>query len=188
MAIRGKWAQGLAGALSLAAISPASAAPALDLFYQRALMTSADQYCRLFAPDVAQALAASKAQARGAALRSGANAAELAVLEARAGAQAAAAGCRSPAIAAAADQVRQAFAGYANLDSMEFPGEIAGWTAERPADSADRWRVWQRVRFGWDVMVFGVVGHGVERPLAAVASFAFTVQRRPHPVRLRVEL
>ncbi|MEJ0064747.1 MAG: hypothetical protein WDM85_04365 [Caulobacteraceae bacterium] len=128
------------------------------------------------------ALAASKAQARGAALRSGADPAGLAALEAQAGA-AGAAGCQSANIAAAAQQVRSAFAGYAHLDHMDFPGEFASWLAERPAsDSETRWHASQRARFGWDVLLFGLAGHGADRPLTAVASFADGAQ--PYGARL----
>jgi hypothetical protein len=66
---------------------------------------------------------------------------------------------------------------------MDFPGELAGWTAERPpVDSIARWRVTQRERFGWDELLFGVVGRGAGRPLMAVASFADDAQ--PSSARL----
>ena len=183
MAIRSRLAQVAVATLGVLAVGPALAAsPAADLFYQRAVMTAADGACRLFAPDVATALAASKAQARGAALRSGADPAGLAAVEAQASA-AGAAGCHSPAIAAAADQVRAAFAGYAHLDHMDFHGEFTAWLAERPAsDTEPRWHASQRDRFGWDVMRFGLAGHGDDRPLTAVASFADGAQ--PYGARL----
>jgi hypothetical protein len=188
MAIRMRFAQAMAAAIGVAAIGalavgPALAAtPAANLFYQRAVMTAADGACRLFSPDVGAALAASKAQARGAALRSGADAAGLAAVEAQA-ASAGAAGCRSPEIAAAAEQVRAAFAGYARLDHMDFPGEFASWLAERPAQDTDtHWRAYQRDRFGWDVLEFGLAGHGADRPLTAVATFADGAQ--PYGARL----
>lgn len=158
-----------------------AATPAANLFYERALMTAADQACRLFAPDVAAALAAAKAQARGAALRSGADATSLSGLEAQADA-AGAAGCRSPGVLAAAAQVRTAFAGYASLGEMTFPGELSSWTASRPA--GDGWRVVQRDRFGWDLMLFGLAGHAADRPLIAAASFADGAQ--PYAARLVV--
>ncbi len=186
MAIGGRAALAAAAALCAAcgfwaamAGQAIAATPAANLFYERALMSAADQACRLFAPDVAAALAAAKAQARGAALRSGADAASLAGLEAQADA-AGVAGCRSPAVAAAAAQVRAAFAGYASMREMTFPGELSGWTASRPA--GDGWRVVQRDRFGWDVMLFGVAGHGPDRPLIAAASFADGAQ--PYGARL----
>jgi hypothetical protein len=181
---RSRAALAAAAALFAAAAGrPALAAtPAANLFYERALMTAADGACRLFAPDVSAALAAAKAQARGAALRSGADPASLAAPEAQAGA-AGASGCQSANFAAAAQQVRAAFAGYAHLDHMEFPGEFASWLAERPAsDTKTRWRASQRARFGWDVMLFGLAGHGADRPLTAVASFADGAQ--PYGARL----
>ena len=99
MAIGGRAARpaaALCAASPLRAGQALAATPAANLFYERALMAAADGACRLFAPDVSAALAASKAQARGAALRSGADAAALAGLEAQASA-AGAAGCGSPA-------------------------------------------------------------------------------------------
>lgn len=180
MAIGGRAARAAAlCAASLWAGQALAATPAANLFYERALMAAAGGACRLFAPDVAAALAAAKAQARSAALRSGADAASLAGLEAQASA-AGAASCRSPGVTAAAAQVRAAFAGYAALDELKFPGELSSWTASRPA--GDGWRVVQHDRFGWDVMLFGVAGHGDARPLIAAASFADGAQ--PYGARL----
>ncbi len=183
MAIRGGWAQALAAALALTAAGPALAATAADLFYERALMSAADASCHLFQPDVSAALAASLAQARGAALRSGADPASLDALAARASAAAAGAGCGSPSITAAAARVRDAFAGYAHLDQMEFPGELDSWTALRPADDGvAHWRVVQNDRFGWNELKFGVAGRGEARALMAVAEFADGA--RPYGARL----
>ena len=164
----------VAAALVLASAGAAWAGTsAAELFYERSVMTAADGACRLFAPDIGAALAAAKAQARGAALRSGVDPASLAGIETRAAAVADAAGCGSADIATAAARVRSAFEGYAHLERMQFPGEFAAWTAARPPiDAIAHWRVWQRDRFGWDTMRFGVVGRGAERPMMAVASFA----------------
>ena len=153
---------------------PAGAAtPAAELFYQRSVMTAADAACRLFTPPVSAMLAAAKAQARGAALRSGADAAGLALLEAQAEGQAHAWDCRSAGLAQAAARVRQAFDGFARLDEMRYPGERADWLAQRPADDRQvRWRLSQTVRCGWDRMVFGVAGREGTRALLAVANFA----------------
>jgi hypothetical protein len=66
---------------------------------------------------------------------------------------------------------------------MDFPGEFAAWVAERPpVETETRWRVSQRDRFGWDVMLFGLAGHGDDRPLTAVANFADGAQ--PYGARL----
>ncbi|HUZ12443.1 MAG TPA: hypothetical protein VMU93_06320 [Caulobacteraceae bacterium] len=167
----------------LTAGAPPAAAPAVDLFYQRSVMMAAGSVCRLFDAPLSAALAASKAQARGAALRSGVDGATLNRVEARAATVARGEGCASPQLAAAAAAVRSAFAGYANLDQMSFPGELQGWLAQRaPDDGSGRWRVSQRARFGWDVMVFGLVGKGPDRMLMAVANFADAA--RPYGARL----
>jgi hypothetical protein len=185
MGTRGKRAQALAVTLAFGLAAPTFAAPALDIYYQRSLMLAADGACRLFAPDVAQALAASAIQARSAAMRSGFGPADLATVQARAGADAVTAGCRSPAIAAAARQVQAAFVGYAKLGHMDFPGEFAGWSAERtPTGPYLEWRVSQHDRFGWDELLFGVAGRGSDRPLMAVANFADGAQ--PYAARLVV--
>jgi hypothetical protein len=183
LGIRGT-ARLVTAALALAAAGGAWAGtPASELYYQRSVMTAADGACRLFAPDIGAALAAAKAQARGAALRSGVDPASLAGIETRAIAVVGAAGCQSADIATAAARVRSAFEGYLHLDRMEYPGELAAWTAMRPPnDGIAHWRVYQRARFGWDAMMFGLVGHGPERPLMAVASFADDAQ--PSSARL----
>jgi hypothetical protein len=185
MATRSRLAQAAAAALGLLVVGPVAAgAPAADVFYERAVMTAADGQCRLFAPDVATALTAAKAQARGAALRSGDDPAALASAEAQASAAVAAAGCGSADIARAAQAVRAGFADYARLDHMDFPGDFAAWTAARPLSQTDvLWRASQRDRFGWDVMRFGLTGKGQDdRSLTAVASFADGAQ--PYAARL----
>jgi hypothetical protein len=185
MASSGKRAQGLANAiiLGLAIPSSAQATSAPDLFYERAMIAAADHACRLFSPLVAGALAAATAQARGAALRAGVTPSQLAQIEARANAAGAAAGCRSAALAAATRKVQAAFDGYASLERLEFPADASAWIAVRPANQAPNgWRVSQKGRFGWDAMMFGLVAHGRERPLMAVAVFADGAQ--PYAARL----
>jgi hypothetical protein len=185
MAIGKRLAQVVAalGALAVVASPALAASPAANLFYQRALMSAADGACRLFAPDVATALGAAKAQARGAALRSGADPAYLMQIEAQAGAAVAAAGCGSAAIVADAQRVRGAFAGFAALDHMDFPGDFAAWRAERPDPSDEaRWRASQRDRFGWDLMQFGLAAKGANQAVTAVARFADGAQ--PYGARL----
>lgn len=179
-----RWRRRLAlgAALALAAVPALAGGPA-DVYYERAVMTAADQSCRLFDPAVGAALSAATAQARGAALRSGIPAATLAAVQARASAVAAGAGCASPDIAVAAKRVRDGFEGYARLTSMRYPGDTADWLAERPADDAKaRWRLSQTVKFGWDQVTFGVAGRLGGRPLMAVAGFADGA--RPYAARL----
>jgi hypothetical protein len=173
-----------AGALALTAVSPAIGATAADLFYERAVMVAADEDCHLFQADVSGALSASLVQARGAALRSGMDAASLNDVAARANAIAANAGCGSPDIAVAAQRVRDGFSGYAHMGEMDFPGDLESWTARRPLPEtgAMHWRAWQHDRFGWDSVQFGIADHGEARPLMAVASFADGAQ--PYGARL----
>src|SRR4051812_17574997 len=90
---------------AIAAFAPLSAfAGVVDVFYERAVMTAADERCRLFTPPVASALAAGRVQARGAALRSGVSPESLDATEARARAAAMATSCASPDIALAANR------------------------------------------------------------------------------------
>jgi len=160
-------------AMALAAAPAARAAGASDLFYERTVMVAANSRCGLFAPPVASALAAAQAQARGAALRSGWDAAALRGLETRARSRADGADCASRDIAIAAGRVRSAFAGYAQLTRMTYPGDVASWTADRTAArGAAAWGLTQDVRFGWDRTVFGLAGRGQRRHLMAVAHFA----------------
>ena len=64
-------------AIAVLVVPTLAHATAVDAFYERAVMTAADQHCRLFSPELGSALQAAEAQARGAALRSGANGATI---------------------------------------------------------------------------------------------------------------
>jgi len=160
----------IGGALALAP-GFAQAQPA-DLFYERAVMSAADQRCGLFAPDVAAALAAATAQARGAALRAGTAPAALIQTEKTARVRAAAADCRSPDVTTAAARVRTAFAGFAKVTRLTYGGDVAGWAADRNLYRTARWRLSQETAFGGDRMAFGLVGTEGPGALVAVARFA----------------
>jgi hypothetical protein len=149
----------------------AHAQPA-DLFYERAVMSAADQRCGLFAPDVAAALAAATAQARGAALRAGTSGDVLRASERAAQAKAAAADCRSADMTTAAARVRNAFSGYAKLTRLTYAGDVAGWAADRNISRNLRWRLQQETAFGPDRMAFGLAGRDGGSALIAVARFA----------------
>ncbi|MDB5454842.1 MAG: hypothetical protein JWP92_427 [Caulobacter sp.] len=165
------WAALLAGLAPWGAPAAASAATAADQLYERSLMRAADLRCRLFTPTVAAALDTARLQARGAALRSGTRPQQVAQIEGRALAKATATDCRSQDLVTAAARVRQAFAGYAQLRTMTYPGAVAAWRADR-ANSATIpvWRLSQPVNFGPDRLIFGLAGRG-ER-LTATATFA----------------
>lgn len=116
---------------SLAAPVRAFANSAENLLYERTLMDRAGGRCRLFNTEIAAALSASGAQARGAALRGGSTGAAIGQIEQRATLKAYAVPCASPDLATAAARVRKAFDGYADLRDMSFPGAYAPWRAER---------------------------------------------------------
>jgi len=172
-----------AAACLVAALAPAAAAahPA-DLYYERTLMTAAGARCGLFEPRVSAALDAAAWQARGAALRSGADEAALRQVRARALAKAGAAPCASTDLKTAAARVKDAFAGWAKVSRMTFPGQAAPWVADRTAYRSARWKLSQGARVGFDTVTFGYAGKGEGAALAAVA--AFRDGARPYAARL----
>src|SRR5690606_32764281 len=116
------------------------AADAIDLFYERSFMVAADARCGLFRDSAALALAAAAHQARGAALRQGIDAPDLARTAARARVRARATPCASPDLAVAAGRVRHAFDGWMRTRRMSFPGAKAEWAVDRTAYSRPAWR------------------------------------------------
>jgi hypothetical protein len=162
---------GFLGAALAAAPGLAYAQP-VDLFYERTVMSAADDRCGLFAPGVAAALAAATAQARGAALRAGTSSVSLKAVERGARARAAQADCTSPDLEIAATRVRSAFSGFARMTRLTYPGDLAGWKADRVESRATRWRLMQDTRFGADRMTFGLAGRDAPGVLMAVGRFA----------------
>lgn len=158
--------------LGLALFPRFAAAAPLDLYYERTVMVAADARCGLFAPEIGAALAAARAQARGAALRAGVDQAMVEQTGARAIAAARRADCASQDVATAAGRVRQAFEGYARLIRMDYPGEVAGWTADRSSSkTAVRWRLQQATRSGDTRIAFGLAGRFGANRVMAVAAF-----------------
>jgi hypothetical protein len=172
---------GFWAAAAVAAPGFAQAQPA-DLFYERAMMSAADARCGLFEPQVGAALAASAAQARGAALRGGASSDDLRTVERSARAKAARAGCASPDITTAASRVKAAFSGYAKITRLTYPGDIAPWHADRSGGRLSAWRLSQDATFGRDRMAFGLAGRDGPGVLLAVGRFADGAQ--PYSARL----
>ena len=109
----------------------ARADSAASLLYERTLMDRAGARCHLFTPEIASALAAAGAQARGAALRGGVSNQVVRQVEARAELKAYAVPCALPDLTTAADRVRKAFDGYAGLREMSYPGTLSSWQADR---------------------------------------------------------
>lgn len=173
----------LALILALAATPTLAHADALGAYYERAVMTAANQRCGLFTPELASALAAAQAQARGAALRSGAHSDALVQIEERARGKAGSIPCASPDIAKAAGRVRGAFDGYSRLQRMNYPGDTSDWMANRGVSRrAPVWKLSQTARFGDASLMFGLAGKDDTRLLLAVASFPDNAQ--PYAARL----
>jgi len=166
-----RW-MGLALAAGFLTVPGLAAASSLDLFYERTVMTAADGRCGLFSAPIGSALAASQAQARGAALRAGADRSTLRSIELRARNKAAGVACDSPDIATATQRVNTAFEGYAKVLKMDYPGDMTVWKADR-GSSAEflRWRLIQDSRAGDTRVVFGLAGRTGANALLAIASF-----------------
>ena len=160
----------------------ADAASALDLYYERTLMSAAHERCGLFAPSVAAALDAAARQARGAALRAGTAEARVREIGAKAYGRAQGVGCASPDLTIAAQRVRTAFDGWSKVAKMSFPGETAAWNADRSAYRSPTWRLSQAGKVGADRVVFGVAGQ--EKDSGLVAVVRFPDGRRPYAARL----
>lgn len=178
-----RWIGVSIGLAAMAAPSALLAANAADQLYERTLMTAADGRCRLFTPKISAALDASRAQARGATLRSGASETQVAALEQRARAKAAGAACNSKDLSLAASRVKAAFDGYSQMQSMTYPGEVSSWKAERSASATiPVWRLSQPASFGGDRLIFGLAG-----PVSALTVVAtFDNGQRPYAARVIV--
>ena len=163
----------VAGAVLTAAPAPA-AASAGDVYFERSVMAAADARCRLFTPEIGSALRVAQAQARGAALRGGGAEAALRLSAEAARLRAAGVACASPDLAVVASRVRGAFEGYGRLARMSFPGDVAGWNANRTfAVGRPVWRLNQVGRLGNAPMSFGLAGRrGEPAQLLAIADFS----------------
>ena len=159
----------------------AQAGPA-DTYYERAFMVAADQRCGLFETRLDAALGAATAQARGAALRSGAAEADLSATAARARSRAHQVSCRDPQLATVKGRVDDAFSGWLQTPRMTFPGTRANWTANRLTATGPVWRLQQSSVVGASPVAFGYAGESDEQGLVAVVSFVG--RSRPNAARL----
>lgn len=171
----------LLAAAALATPTGAWAGPA-DAYYERAFVVAADARCDLFQPHIGAALTAATAQARGAALRSGAAEAQLNAVAARARSRAAAVACADPELRTVRQRVDGAFAGWARTPRMTFPGARASWVADRTAFQQVGWRVKQTSTVGASPIAFGHAGKGQAADLTAVVSFVG--RSRPYAARI----
>lgn len=176
-----RWIGLLACAASLTAPGLVLAASATDQLYERTLMTVADGRCRLFAPAIGSALDAARAQARGAALRSGVSQTQVEGVEQRARAKAAGAACNSADLTTAAARVRKAFDAYTTMQRINYPGDVSSWQAERASSATiPIWRLSQSASFGADRLIFGLAG----RNGLVTATVTFADGARPYAARI----
>lgn len=171
----------LLAAAVLCAPQAAWAGPS-DTYYERAFMVAADQRCGLFDTRIDAALGAATAQARGAALRSGAAEADLSATAARARSRAHAVSCRDPQLATVRGRVDDAFSGWLRTPRMTFPGERGDWTANRMRSVGSGWRLQQTSVVGASPVAFGYAGQGDASDLVAVVSFIG--RSRPNAARI----
>lgn len=171
----------LLAAAVLAAPAQAWAGPA-DTYYERAFVVAADARCGLFEPQVDAALTAATAQARGAALRSGAAEADLNAVAARARSRAGAVSCRDPQLATVRQRVDGAFSGWARTPRMTFAGDRQHWFADRTKWTQPGWRLKQASRVGASPVTFGYGGEDQASGLTAVVSFVG--RSRPYAARI----
>ncbi|MFC0634858.1 hypothetical protein [Brevundimonas balnearis] len=168
----------LANAL-LALAAPAAATEALDLYRERALVSALDRRCDLLSGPTAAALDAATAQARGAALRGGADAATLDGERRRAERRAAAAACDGADAATIRTRVERAFGDWSRTPRLTLAGDWSAWRAERGA--AEGWRLVQTGRTGASPVAFGLPSFDAQGPAAVVS---FVGAPRPYGARL----
>lgn len=171
----------LLAAAALIAPGVAFAGPA-DTYYERAFVVAADARCDLFQPHIERALVAATAQARGAALRSGAAAADLTDVAYRARARAGSVSCGDPQLAVVKGRVNGAFEGWSRLPRMTFPGDRLEWVANRTGYARPTWRLRQASVVGASPVTFGYAGEGDQAELVAVVSW----WGRPRPTAARL--
>ncbi|RZJ45546.1 MAG: hypothetical protein EON87_07215 [Brevundimonas sp.] len=171
----------LLAATALIAPGAAFAGPA-DTYYERAFVVAADARCDLFQPHIERALVAATAQARGAALRSGAAAADLTDVAYRARARAGSVSCGDPQLAVVKGRVNGAFEGWSRLPRMTFPGDRLDWVANRTGYARPTWRLQQASVVGASPVTFGYAGEGDQAELVAVVSW----WGRPRPTAARL--
>lgn len=174
--------QAAMAALAVLATAAPAWAGASDTYYERAFVVAADQRCDLFRPQLGAALTAATAQARGAALRSGASETQLNAAAARARARAEAVSCSDPDLTVVRGRVDGAFAGWARTPRMVFPGAKRDWSANRIGYDHASWRLSQTSTVGASPVAFGYAGDASGSDLTAIVSFV----GRPRPYAARL--
>src|SRR5579875_2267434 len=157
----------------LLAPAVAHATTPVELVYERTLMSVAGDRCHLFTPNVTAALRAGAAQARGAALRAGADPADVSGAETRATGRALTVPCGSKDLALVASRVRGAYGLFAQMPRMTFSGAVADWRAQRPLATklSPQWTLTQFSRTPAGPLLFGLAGDKRVQALTAAAAW-----------------
>lgn len=110
-------------------------------YAERMAMRAIDERCKLLDAGPRRALAGFTAQARGAALRSGASTQRLDMIAGQAKAAAAAKACRDPAVQAEAQRIIAAHKGWRAQLTGNYAGQVRSWRVDR--GGKDIWRAVQ---------------------------------------------
>lgn len=167
------------------AMASAAHATATDLYYERSVAMAAQTKCDLFETKVTAALHAATLQARGAALRSGVEASQLAEVSARARARVDQVSCRDGQLRLLATRVQSGFAGWSRAARISFAGDRAVWHGDRFASKQPTWRLSQDGMTGTSPVRLGLIGRDPSQVrMASVVSFVG--RNRPYAARLVV--
>ena len=169
--------------MTLAAPVGAARAAVTDAFYDRTFMLAAHRKCDLFEPALIAALDAAALQARGAALRAGAPAADLTAAAARARTKAARTACDDGDLNRVKARVQAGFAGWMRAARMSFPGDRSAWRGDRYESQAAGWRLVQDSATGRSPVRFGLAGTG---PKTTVPTAVVSFVGRPRPYAARI--
>lgn len=169
-------------AMALVVAPGAALAQPTTPYYERSFVLAADARCDLFRPDVAAALSAATQQARSAALRAGTSEADVRAAADRALSRARSVSCADPQLATVRQRVEHAFAGWARMPRMEFPGVRASWIANRAPAAGPNWTLTQTSVTGASPVTLGYTAGEVGNRLTAVVSFV----GRPRPYAARI--
>lgn len=157
--------------LSATAIVPG----AEESYARRAFLLEADQRCELLTSGERASLHAAARQARGALERAGLDADNL---ESKVRTAASSRACSDELVQAVAGEARNAYAGWAALRAMDFPGVARVWTTRRvmEPDAQPRWNLWQRLQNGER---FGLAVTDTDR----IAMLAIPAENAKSPIR-----
>ncbi len=132
--------------LAIASPALAQVTPLERTYGERVAMRALDQRCNLFASGPRRALGGFTAQARGAALRAGAQSNQLNLISAQATRAAATKSCGDPVVRTEAARVIAAHKGWRAQMTAQYPGVVRQWRVDR--SGLDSWRAVQETGNG----------------------------------------